>query len=152
MQYLFGLSPVPVFRSAAMPLPSLTVLTFTSTAPNAVPRLVDIGLSSSLSFSKSAESPAHGAYALRTLAPSACVQTWRREGAHFSMSLMGSIRVWNRQRLLASECTFDREAHGAAPLAAEDIAYLEAYLLFENRAARADHPRFDDKTSDVQRT
>lgn len=135
-----GLQIILLSARLAMPLPSLTVLTFTSSAPNAIPRVVDIGLS----LSAPADAPPHGAYAQQFLAPSPRVETWWRDGAHFSMSLMGAIRVWHRTRLLASECVFDREAHGAAPLAAEDIAYLEAYLLFQDQAQRVAHLRLVD--------
>jgi len=74
------------------------------------------------------------AYQLKRLVPSARVQTWGRDGAQFSMSPMGAIRVWQKQRLVASECVHDRQAHGAAPLNPEDYAYLEAFLLLEGRA------------------
>lgn len=113
-----------------MPLPCLSVLTYTPSTPGAVPRVVDVGPS----LVAPSEAPPEGAYELLRLTPSARVLAWRRDGAHFSMSLMGAIRVWSKQRLLASECTYDREAHGAASLDAQDTAYLEAYLLFQRRA------------------
>lgn len=113
-----------------MPLPALSVLTHLPVTSGGAPRLVEIGVSLKIP----AQAPSRGAYRLAHLAPSARVQTWHRDGAHFSMSLMGAIRVWNQQRLVASECIHDRRAQGVLPLDADDIAYLEAYLLYQRRA------------------
>ncbi|CAB3712341.1 hydrogenase [Achromobacter kerstersii] len=117
-------------------LPSLSVLTHTLSTASAIPRLVDIGLS----LTPPADAASNGVYQLTRLVPSARVQTWRRDGAEFSMSPMGAIRVWQKQRLVASECVHDRQAHGAAPLNPEDYAYLEAFLLLEGRAWNDLHP------------
>lgn len=100
-----------------------------------MPRLVDVGVS----LTAPTDAPLHGAYQLTRLEPGPRVQAWHRDGAHFAMSLMGAIRVWSKQRLVASECIYDRQAHGALEMESEDIAYLEAYLLTQKQAWNSPH-------------
>ncbi|MGY6269013.1 hydrogenase [Achromobacter denitrificans] len=112
-----------------MPLLPLTVLTYTPAKPGSASRLVDVGDA----LEAPAGAAAHGVYQTRRLLPSARLLAWAREGARFDLSRTGAARVWAAGRLQASECPRDCSSAGAAPLDHDDIAYLEAYLLSQDR-------------------
>jgi len=112
-----------------MPLPPLTILTYTPAQPGAASRLVDVGDA----LSAPAEPVSHGVYRVHRLLPGACLLGWAQEGARFGLSRMGAVRVWLRGRLQAAECARDCASSGAAALGPQDIAYLHAYLLSQGR-------------------
>ncbi|NMK48438.1 hydrogenase [Achromobacter sp. Bel] len=112
-----------------MTLPTLSVVIYTPAKLGATSRLVDVGES----LDAPAGQPSHGSYQLKRLSPSMRLLTWQREGARFDCSRSGGIRVWTGGQLIAAEHASDPWSASAAPLAPEDIAYLEAYLLLQNR-------------------
>lgn len=112
-----------------MTLPPLSVLIYTPAKPGATSRLVDVGTSLDAPVGQ----PSHGSYQLKRLAPSMRLLTWQREGARFDFSRTGGIRVWAGGRLLAAEGASDGRPPSTMPLEPDDIAYLEAYLLLQNR-------------------
>ncbi|MFY0477737.1 hydrogenase [Achromobacter marplatensis] len=113
-----------------MTLPSLSVLIYTPAKPGATSRLVDVGTS----LDVPACQPSHGSYQLKQLRPSMRLLTWQREGARFDLSRSGGIRVWAGRQLTAAERAPGGGPQPAAPLAPDDVAYLEAYLLLQNRS------------------
>lgn len=118
-----------------MPLPPLSALFYTPGKPGASSRLVDVGASLDAPVSQSS----HGSYHVMRLAPSMRLLTWRREGACFDFSRTGAVRVWQGFQLAASDCTHECRTHGALPLERDDVAYLEAYLLSQNRSWNEPH-------------
>lgn len=106
-----------------MTLPPLSVLMYTPAESGAAPRLVDVGES----LDEPAGQPAHGRYHVKRLL------TWRRAGARFDVSRTGGIRVWTGRQLTAAERGHDGREPSAPPLEPDDLAYLEAYLLRQNR-------------------
>ncbi|WP_332609629.1 hydrogenase [Achromobacter sp. ESBL13] len=106
------------------------MLTYQPARPGAAPRLVDIGSA----VSALPSSDAHGHYQVMHLAPSMRLLAWHGDGARFDMSCHGSIQVWAGPRLAASECPHECRQPGVLPLAPEDVAYLEAYLLVLGQA------------------
>jgi hypothetical protein len=113
-----------------MTLPSLSVLIYTPAKPGATSRLVDVGEA----LDPSAAQPVHGRYHVKRLTPSMRLLTWQREGARFDFSRTGGIRVWTGRELAASECAHECQAQSALPLEPDDVAYLEAFLLWQNRS------------------
>ncbi|MBB1598277.1 hydrogenase [Achromobacter sp. UMC46] len=113
-----------------MTLPSLSVLLYTPAKLGATSRLVDVGTS----LDAPAGQPSHGSYHMRRLAPSMRLLTWQREGARFDFSRTGGIRVWAGGHLTAAEGAPDGHPPSALPLEPDDVAYLEAYLLLQNRS------------------
>jgi hypothetical protein len=113
-----------------MTLPSLSVLIYTPAKPGATSRLVDVAEA----LDPPSAQPAHGRYHVKRLTPSMRLLTWQREGARFDFSRTGGIRVWTGPELAASEHAHDRRAQSALPLEPDDVAYLEAFLLWQNRS------------------
>ncbi|CAB3689166.1 hydrogenase [Achromobacter pestifer] len=118
-----------------MPLLPLSVLIYTPGKPGATSRLVDVG--------ESLDAPAgpssHGSYHVARLTPSMRLLTWQREGACFDFSRTGAVRVWQGRQLAASDCAHECRTQGALPLERDDVAYLEAYLLSQNRSWNEPH-------------
>ncbi len=113
-----------------MTLPSLSVLIYTPAKPGAASRLVDVGEA----LDPPAAQPVHGRYHVKRVAPSMRLLTWQREGSRFDLSRTGGIRVWTGRELAASECAHECQAQSALPLEPDDVAYLEAFLLWQNRS------------------
>lgn len=113
-----------------MTLPTLSVLIHTPANSGAKSRLVEVGESLALP----AGQPTHGHYYVKRLAPSMRLLTWQREGSRFDLSRTGGIRVWTGRELAASECAHECQAQSALPLEPDDVAYLEAFLLLQNRS------------------
>jgi hypothetical protein len=113
-----------------MTLPSLSVLIYTPVKSGAKSCLVEVGES----LDPPDVQPAHGRYQVKRLAPSMRLLTWQREGARFDVSRTGGIRVWTGRELAASECAHECQAQSALPLEPDDVAYLEAFLLWQNRS------------------
>jgi hypothetical protein len=112
-----------------MTLPSPSVLPPTPATPGASRRLVDVGTS----LDAPAVQPSHGSYQLQRLVPSMRLLTWQREGARFDLSRSGRIHVWTGRELTAAEPAPEGLPQAAASLEPDDVTYLEAYLLLQNR-------------------
>lgn len=75
-------------------------------------------------------SPGPG-YQVDILQPSEQVRAWTAGRARFALSPLGMVRVWLGRRLAAAECPREHAMAGVAALAADDRAYLEAYLIMQ---------------------